>query len=622
MFLKRLTILLGMLVLLVSCKPVNNISENENITPDLIDEYSDYMDVTLSPEKRAEILLSLMSLEEKIGQMTLIEKGSLGSGDVSDYFLGGVLSGGGGYPYGHNSPEGWYNMVSDFQEEALSTRLGIPMIYGVDAVHGHNNVNGAVIFPHNIGLGATRNPELISEIGKITAIETKATGIPWNYAPVLAVVQDIRWGRSYESYGEDPELVGTLGAAFIEGLQGEGIAFPNSVAATAKHFVGDGGTEWGSSKTANYMIDQGDTIIDEEGLRVIHLAPYFPALEAGAEIVMVSYSSWNGEKMHGHDYLINEVLKAEMGFEGFVVSDWKAIDQINNNYYESVVSAINAGIDMNMVPQAISLFIDTLESAVENGDVSIERIDDAVRRILTIKFKMGLFEKPMPADSNFDLVGSESHRMVAQEAVSQSLVLLKNKGDFLPIEKDLQVFIAGLYANKLSYQMGGWTMGWQGLESQSIPATTIVEGFKELGGDNVEFNRFGNFEQFGRKGDVGIVVIGEGPYAEGQGDDADLNLESSEIKLIEKVAAQVDKVIVIILSGRPLIITDQLELADVWIAAWLPGSEAQGIAANIYGDHPFTGLLPVTWPVSMDQLPLGNSTEAPLFPYGYGLTTD
>ena len=587
-----------------------------------VEETPIYLNPDLSPEERAEDLLAQMTLEEKLGQMTLIEKGSLLTGDISRYFLGGILSGGGGYPAGYNTPEGWRDMVVEFQAEALETRLGIPIIYGVDAVHGHNNVEGAVIFPHNIGLGATANPDLVEKIGEITALETSATAIKWNYAPVLAVVQDIRWGRTYESYGEDPELVSMLGEAYIRGLQGDNLSAPASVAATAKHFVGDGGTGWGTSTTANYMIDQGDTIVDEETLREVHLAPYYPALEAGARIVMVSFSSWNGEKMHGNNYLINTVLKEEMGFDGFVVSDWQGIDQVADNYYDAVVQSINAGVDMNMVPYNANLYIFSLQSAVENGDIPEERINDAVRRILTVKFEMGLFEHPYLEGLDVSVVGSDQHRAVAQEAVSQSLVLLQNENDALPIDKDAVVFVAGLDADDIGVQSGGWTIEWQGRSGYITPGTSIIDGLEEIGGENVHYNRFGKFEQFNQQGDVGIVVIGESPYAEGVGDSDDLGLSETDIGLIERVRSQVDKLVVVLISGRPLIITEQLGLADAWVAAWLPGTEGQGVAMNLYGEHPFTGKLPVSWPRSMDQLPFNQTGAEPLFPFGYGLQTD
>jgi beta-glucosidase len=365
-----------------------------------------YLDATALTSSRIEDLLARMTLAEKIGQMTLVEKNSINPEDVTANDIGAVLSGGGGSP-SKNSPEAWVEMVGGYQEAALQSRLGIPLLYGVDAVHGHNNVKGAAIFPHNIGLGATQNPELLEQIGRATAVEVTATGIDWNYAPAVTVPQDIRWGRTYEGYSEDTELVSVLGAAYLEGLQGGDLSDPQTVLATPKHFVGDGGTTWGSSNTGDYQIDQGDTQIDEATLRAVHLPPYQAAIEAGAQSIMVSFSSWNGTKMHAQQYLLTAVLKGELGFAGFLVSDWEAVDQINpNDYYDSVVTAINAGIDMNMVPHNYERFVSTLTHAVEKGDVSQERIDDAVRRILTVKFALGLFERPLPNPDHLTQVGA------------------------------------------------------------------------------------------------------------------------------------------------------------------------------------------------------------------------
>jgi beta-glucosidase len=618
----RLTLLCLLTLAIVSCQqadptPIPNTpvpTQAPTPTPD----QPAYLNPSLPTSERVEDLLARMSLAEKIGQMTLIEKNSLGPDDIATQFLGGVLSGGGGYPQGNNTPQGWANMVNGYQQQALTTRLAIPLIYGVDAVHGHNNVKGAVIFPHNIGLGATRNPDLLTEIGRITAIETSATGIWWDYAPVLAVPQDIRWGRTYEAYSENPDLVGELGAAFIHGLQGDDLSDPTTVLATAKHYVGDGGTTWGTG-SGSYQIDQGDTQVDEETLRALHLAPYYPALAAGAQSVMTSYSSWNGEKMHGQEYLVNTVLKDEMGFDGFVVSDWAGIDQVTGVYYDAVVQSINAGVDMNMVPYDAQRFITILNQAIANGDISQERIDDAVRRILTVKFNLGLFEHPLSDPDQLALVGSAEHRAVAQEAVSQSLVLLQNENNALPIAPDATIFVAGAAADDIGIQSGGWTIEWQGRSGNITEGTTILEAIEATATGEASYNKFGRFENFNPPADVGIVVVGEQPYAEGQGDAADLALSPADIELITRVGEQADTVIVILLSGRPLIITDALPLADAWVAAWLPGTEGQGVADNLFGLHPFTGQLSFTWPASMAQLPLGTGGD-PLFPFGYGLT--
>jgi beta-glucosidase len=593
-----------------------------------------YLDATLSVDERVEILLAQMTLEEKIGQMTLVEKNSISADAVGRFFIGGVLSGGGGYPL-PNTPEAWAQMVGAYQEAALSTRLAIPMIYGVDAVHGHNNVEGAVIFPHNIGLGATRNPELVEQIGRITAQEMIATGIYWDYAPVVAVPQDIRWGRTYEGYSENTDLVIELSTAFLLGLQGENLSDPDSVLGTPKHFVGDGGAVWGTSPFGPNNIDRGLTDVDEETLREIHLPPYAAAIEAGARSIMISYSGWGGLHMHAQQYLITDVLKDELGFDGFIVSDWEAIDQITTDYFEAVVTSINAGVDMNMVPQAYTRFIEVMLRAVESGDISMERVDDAVRCILRVKFEMGLFEHPFGDEALLAEVGSEEHRAVAREAVSQSLVLLKNENDTLPIAPDTPtIFIGGSGVDDIGMQSGGWTIEWQGQIGDITPGTTIRDGIEALVSEttNLHYNRFGRFvdvtDEAGNPAiaDVGIVVVGEMPYAEWQGDNAALDLSDADVTAIENMREHSQKLVVILISGRPMIITEQLALSDAFVAAWLPGTEGQGVADVLFGNVPFSGRLPVTWPRSVDQLPFDfdnlatEGEDAPLFPYGYGLT--
>ena len=585
----------------------------------------DYLNSDLSSEERAADLLSRMSLAEKIGQMTLIETGSITPDAVYEFFIGGVLSGGGGTPR-ENTPEGWAEMVDAYQEAALDTPLGIPIIYGVDAVHGHSNLRGAVIFPHNIGLGASRDVELVREIGRVTALEMAATNIYWNYAPVLAVGQDIRWGRTYEIYGEDTDLVSEMSVAFLQGMQGTDLSDPLTVLGTPKHFVGDGGTVWGSSPHPVWQIDQGDVQVDEATLREIHLAPYIANIEAGALSIMASYSSWNGLKTHADQYLLTEVLKNELGFEGFLVSDWGAVDQITRNYYDAVVTSINAGIDMNMVPYSYRMFIDTMTMAVENGDIPIERIDDAVRRILTVKFEMGLFERPFSDPDLLDLVGDQAHRELAREAVAKSLVLLQDDDDILPLSKDTPlIFLAGEGADDIGMQCGGWTITWQGSKGPITPGTTLKDAFESASNGRVQYNRFGRYENILDEdgnpaiADVGIVVIAENPYAEGEGDTDDLTLSQIELDLIARVGEQSERVVVLIMSGRPLVITEALDLADAWVAIWLPGTEGDGVADVIFGDQPFVGKTPVTWPASMDQLPLGSYTTQPLFPYGHGI---
>jgi beta-glucosidase len=516
-------------------------------------------------------------------------------------------------------------MVDGFQEYALKTRLGIPLLYGADGVHGHANVRGAVVFPHNIGLGATGDPDLVERIGRATAEEMAATGVYWNFAPVVAVPQDIRWGRTYEAYSEDTDLVSELSSAYVRGLQGTDdqtdLCASTTVLATPKHYVGDGGTSWGSSTTfieQQYMLDQGVTEVDETTLRDVHLPPYAAAIDAGARSIMVSFSSWDGLKMHAHRYLLTDLLKGELGFAGFLVSDWQGIDQIPGEYKSDVVTAINAGIDMVMVPYDYKTFIKNLTQAVEKGDVPQERIDDAVRRILTVKFELGLFERPYSDESLRSLIASEEHLDLALEAVRKSLVLLKNEGNTLPLDQDMPLmFVAGQGAHDIGIQCGGWTIEWQGGSGAITPGVTILEGIENSvsEGTTIRYDRSGNFE--GVAG-VGIVVVGEGPYAEGVGDRADLSLSAADAALIEAMRAQSEKLVVILISGRPMIITDQLPLADAFVAAWLPGTEGDGVAQVLFGDYPFTGQLPYTWPRSMDQIP-HTVGDDPLFPFGYGL---
>ncbi|MCA9994317.1 MAG: glycoside hydrolase family 3 C-terminal domain-containing protein [Anaerolineales bacterium] len=580
-------------------------------------------------------LLEQMTLGEKIGQMTQPEKNSIPAEDVTTYAIGSVLSGGGGNPK-PNTVENWAAMVATFQEAALQSRLGIPLIYGVDAVHGHNNVHGAVIFPHNIGLGATRDADLVERIAQVTAKEVLATNVHWDFAPAVSVPQDIRWGRTYEGYSENSDLVTALGAACVRGLQQDDLSHPQAVLASVKHFVGDGGARWGTTRQYEWLphmwqapderwsIDQGTTAVNEHTLRTLHLAPYYAAIEAGALNIMVSYTSWGGFKMHGHHYLLTEVLKEEMGFEGFLVSDWMAISQLSEDYYTCVVESINAGLDMVMVPFDYKLFIRTLTRAVENGDVAEERIDDAVRRILRAKFALNLFERPFPSTTFLPDFGSAAHRAVAREAVQKSAVLLKNDGNTLPISPDThRILVAGAGAEDIGMQCGGWSIEWQGGRGTITPGATVLDGIKALVGPEtaVAYNPTATFAA-GAKAEVGIVVVGEPPYTEGEGDRADLSLSADDVALLAKMRPLVDKLVVVMLSGRPLIITDQLDQWDALVAAWLPGSEGDGIADLLFGKAPFTGRLSYTWPRHMGQIPRSAITEdeEPLFAFGFGLT--
>jgi len=645
---KILALLLFLSFLLVACGgttitpvPIIESEADVNFGPVI------YTDPTQPIEARVEDLLKRMSLDEKIGQMTQVEKYAIENKpeDIKNYFIGSILSGGGDYPK-ENTINGWYEMIDGFQNEALRTRLKIPLLYGTDGVHGHGNLKNATIFPHNIGLGAANDPELTEKIARATAEEMLATGISWDFSPVIAVPQDVRWGRTYEGFSESTEVVSSLGAAYVRGMQtleSGDVTTPGQsilMLATPKHFIGDGATIWGSSRTnimnTRYMLDQGNMQVPEEIVRKLYLPPYQTAVDAGAMSVMGSFSSWRGIKMHAQQYWLTKVLKDEIGFNGFIVSDWQAIDQIDPDYYVSVVTAINAGIDMNMVPEEYVRFIETMKQAVEFGDIPESRVDEAVRRILRVKFVLGLFEHPMPDIKYQANIRSREHLELARQAVRESLVLLKNENNLLPLKKDTPIiFVSGEGANDIGLQSGGWTIEWQGTKGNNEEGTTILSGIRALSSPHteIEFNREGDFSEFKNIGggplvaDVGIVVLAEAPYAEGVGDATDISLKGEEIELIEQTREQCKSLIVILLSGRPRIITEQLSLAEAWVAAWLPGTEGNGIADVLFGDYPFTGKTAYSWPRSNDQLPInvnnaGNKIDcdAPLFPFGYGLT--
>ena len=575
-------------------------------------ENDSYTNPDLPVEQRVADLLEQMTLEEKVGQMTQIERGVVEITTIRDYKIGSVLNGGGSSP--GDSPVEWANMYDSFQQQALETRLGIPMIYGTDAVHGHSNVKSAVIFPHNIGMGCTRNPDLMEEVARITALEVAATGIDWTFAPAIPVTRDERWGRTYESFGETAELAEMFGAASVKGYQGDNLANTATIAACAKHWIGDGGTSGGQ--------DRGNTLTDEETLRALHMPGYVRALEEGVATVMVSYSSWNGEKMHGQAYLISEVLKNELGFDGFVISDWFGIDELPGDYTSDVEGAINAGIDMVMVPFDYEKFITTLISLVQQGRVSEDRINDAVSRILKVKFELGLFEEPLTNRELLSQIGIQAHRDVGRQAVRESLVLLKNENSTLPLSKSMNIHFAGKNADDLGLQMGGWSIYWQGGSGDITTGTSILEGFEELTTTgNITYSRTG-LGTAANNADVVVAVIGENPYAEGAGDDQDLSIFNEDLAVIENLKNTGKPLIVILISGRPMILENVLDDADALVAAWLPGTEGAGVAEVLYGDYAPTGKLSLSWPRFNAQIPInvGDANYDPLFEYGFGLT--
>lgn len=596
----------------------------------------DLKDTSLTIDQKVEKLLSVMTLDEKVGQMVQPSRDVVSPAEVQHNMLGSVLSGGGSFP-GGNSKEDWIGMCTAYQDAAKSTRLGIPIMYGIDAVHGHNTVYGAVVFPQNIGLGAANDPQLMTEIGNVTAQEMLTSGVNWDFGPCIAVSQDERWGRTYESYSESPDIVSRLCAPYIQALQAD-----QKITACAKHYVGDGGTTFGTGDSG-YLIDQGDTRVSEADLRRIHLPGYEAAVKAGVKTVMASFSSWNGVNMHQNKYLIQQVLKDELGFKGFVVSDWEGLHHVGaSSFAESTVMCVNAGVDMLMEPGGeLTAYtkgynyhwkqvLEILKNAVIKGQISQERLDDAVGRILRVKFEMGLFESPLGnralAAQDF---GEEQNRQVAQKAVRESMVLLKNEGNVLPLKKSAKIFVTGPACNNIGVQCGGWTRTWQGgvdLDGEKwMKGTTILEGFQKIA--QAHGGAIITDPAQAKKADVAVVVIGENPYAEGPGDEKSLDLYSGMAlqgnkEALEQARATGLPVVTILVSGRPRIVTDELKDWDAFVAAWLPGTEGAAVADVLYGDYDFTGKLSFTWPASMDQIPINVDDmggKTPLFPFGFGL---
>ena len=570
-------------------------------------------------DKREEAFLSgwlrRMSLRQKIGQMTMAERLAVTPAQVKEHALGAVLSGGGSHP-GENRPQDWVEMNDRFWQAAVADAdsPGIPILFGVDAVHGHNNVRGATIFPHNIGLGAAGDAQLVGEIARATAREILATGLDWNFAPTLAVVGNCQWGRSYESFGSDPQRIAEFGLHYVRALQNEGVM------ACVKHWVGDGGTQHG--------MDQGETTLDWETFEATHVAPYYPALKAEVMSLMVSFNSWNGEKCHGHRFLITELLKERLGFAGIVVSDWDGVKYLDEDYSVAVRKSVNAGLDMFMAPETWQDFIPALEAQVYAGHVGMARIDDAVRRILRTKLRCGLFDRPRPARrpgvgaAGF---GSRRHREIAVRAVRKSLVLLKNEQSLLPLAAHQWILVAGKNAHNLGHQCGGWTLSWQGESgNDTLAGTTIWEGIRALAPRAELSADLSGREADPARHDVAVVVIGEKPYAEGFGDirpgdevlvetgsmvrgllnplkpySRSLQLSQThpeDLACIQRIAGKGVPVVALLISGRPLVVNEELAASAAFVAGWLPGSEGQGVAEVLLGRYGFTGQLPLPWP--------------------------
>ncbi|OGF36150.1 hypothetical protein A2482_02670 [Candidatus Falkowbacteria bacterium RIFOXYC2_FULL_48_21] len=557
-----------------------------------------YQNPTLSIDQRVTDLMNRMTVAEKIGQMVLIEKNSLHDiNDITQYNLGALLSGGGAGPT-QDTPLAWLKMISEFQSAAKNTCLGIPLLYGIDAIHGHGNVLGATIFPHSIGLGATRDADLVKRVAKATAEEMAATGIYWNFAPNLDVAKDIRWGKTYETFGSDTANVAKLGLAYLEGMQNSSDGY-FKVLANPKHFIGGGNMEYGTSRNPQFKVEEGNITINEKTLRQVHLVPFQKAIASGARVIMVGTASWQGKINSDNYHILTEILKNELGFSGFIVSDWYGVYQIETSKYNSLVRAINAGIDMVMTPFEYQEFIANLQEALANGDIAEERLNGAVKRILTVKFETGLFDRPEATPEGLSIIGNATHRELAREAVRKSQVLLKNKNSVLPLSKSANtIIIAGSSADNLGRQAGGWTTEWQGIDGNyGISGTTIFEAIKDTVSNDtdVEYNQQGDFSDGSKLADVGIVVVGEKPYAEGWGDIANPSLSPEDLSAIEKVKAKSKKIVIILVSGRPLNIKEYSKNWDAIIAAWLPGSEGQGVADVLFGDFSFTGTLPIVW---------------------------
>lgn len=602
-------------------------------------ELAPYWNPKLPVEERVQDLLGRMTLDEKVGQMVQGERAYATPEDVKTYHLGSMLSGGGSFPGGkqaNSTREKWAELYDSYQDGALSTRLGIPLLYGVDAVHGHSNVIGATLIPHNIGLGAARNPELMKRLGALTAKEMRATGVNYAFGPTIADVQNPRWGRTYEGFGDDSVTAGQLGAAYIQGLQGAGgseLSRPDKVVATAKHFMGEGytdnGTNQGDVSTKTYTEEEIRELLERE------LAMYKQAVDAGVKSVMASYNSIQGLKMHASKPLLTDKLKGELGFRGFVITDWNGVDQITKDWEgrpvsglkEQVRAAVNAGVDMFMEAEKWRDIVRYLKENVDEGGIKNERVDDAVARILRVKFESGVFEQPK---TNGDLAasfGSAEHRETARQAVRESLVLLKNdKVNGQPLLSKLpsmkKIFVAGKNADDIGNQAGGWSITWQGQSGPTTPGTTILQGIREAAGDKrtVTYNKHGR----GAAGyDVAIAVLGEKPYAETNGDTANLNLDTEDLATLENIRSADPgiPILVVLVSGRPMTVTEQLKDWAGLIAAWLPGTEGAGIADVLFGENDFTGRLPMRWPFYVEAYPI-KTADSPyvLFPTGYGLT--
>lgn len=627
MIIKRAVSLILIIIVSIVAGSCSNVVKTDNTAPGIKSTISGKETATIYDGKKSideniTKFLQEMTLEEKVGQMLQVEQREISVKDTKKYFIGSIFAAGGSAPE-ENTMEKWAEMTQQFKAAALETRLGIPLLFAVDAVHGNNNMKDTIIFPHNIGLGASGDSELIMDIAGMVATELNAAGVDWNFSPCIAVSNDIRWGRTYECFSENPDLVSIMSIPYITTLQ------TNGIIACAKHYVADGAVKFGTGDSG-YLMDQGNVEINQRDLNDYYLSVYKEAVAAGVKSIMVSYSSINSEKNHSNKFLINDQLKEDMGFNGIVISDFQGIHQLRgDSLYDQVVLAVNTGIDILMEASQWKECYDAIIEAAGNSDIRMERIDDAVSRILRVKMEMGKFDSVQMFTGDYKL-RNFFHQQIAEEAVAKSLVLLKNKNNVLPITNQKNIAVIGPAADNIGIQCGGWTKTWQGGQDDKngrwMNGTTILDGFKEIAAKNGS-NIITDLSKLS-KADVIVAVLGEYPYAEGKGDDDSLDLyggtalADNESTLKAAYAAK-KPIVVVLISGRPRIVTKELDKWDGFIQAWLPGTEGGVIAKSLYGEYEFNARLPVTWPRGLEQLPITINNQSDgynaLFPYGYGL---
>jgi len=590
---KKLVLLLFIVLLVSSCKQNNEITDDPTMTESELNSDNQIKrdELTIQSIEDIDSYIQTMSIEEKAGQLIQAEREGITLKEIQQYNIGSILSGGGSVP-ASNTPKAWVDMYNDMQESSRNSSSQLPIVYGIDAVHGNANVKNVTVFPHNIGLGAANDAVLMDKIGRATAIEIKATGVNWNFGPAVSCVQDIRWGRTYESYSEDIQRVASLAAPYIKGLQDEGVM------ATTKHFIGDGYTTFGTGEGDN-LIDRGDVTVDMDQLLNVSLYAYEAAIDAGTNAIMASFNSIQGKKVHGDKTILTDLLRTELGFEGLVVSDWEAISTIAPDLNSQVALAVNAGVDLLMQPYNWKDVYNSLITNIQEGTISEERLNEAVKRNLVFKFKAGLFTEDYiqtPGE-----IGTATNRTIAREAVAKSLVLLKNNG-VLPLEKDAKIYLMGPSADNVGYQCGGWTSSWQGEhEANLFGGTSIKDAFEKVLSSNG-----GILVDSPKKADIIVVAIGETTYSEFMGDTPDLSLNGpmslpGNEKSLKEAISYNKPIVTLMIAGRPLLVNDNINDWDAFVMAWLPGTEGEGITDVLFGDKDFQGTLPVTWPLTNEQ---------------------